>query len=271
MQRIEFCWPQGKSGALTTSWDDGTEHDRHLVDILNNAGCKGTWNLGNASLGKTTAMGAWRNYISSSEIQGLFAGHEVAVHGVNHPFLPSLPDDIIRSEFLENRSFLEDLVGYPVRGCALPYGESNERVRTIARSCGLEYLRPVTAHQNFFIPADFLDWTTTCHHAENLSALWELFCTCSRRDKLMFIWGHSYEFHDTDSWSLIEAFAKKAGADSTVWQATNIEIVDYISAWRALRFSMNCSLVQNLSHYRIWLYANRKQMVVEPGATLLLN
>ncbi|HBD10247.1 MAG TPA: polysaccharide deacetylase, partial [Syntrophobacteraceae bacterium] len=78
MTPISFSWPRGKAAALTSSWDDGTIHDRKLVSILNRWGLKGTWNLNSGTLGLTAAQSGWQDYIDASEGKDLYAGHGVA-------------------------------------------------------------------------------------------------------------------------------------------------------------------------------------------------
>ena len=41
----EIIFPNGKSKAFTMSYDDGTIHDRRLVEIMNRYGIRGTFNL----------------------------------------------------------------------------------------------------------------------------------------------------------------------------------------------------------------------------------
>ncbi|MDD3117931.1 MAG: polysaccharide deacetylase family protein, partial [Victivallales bacterium] len=213
MKRIDFAWPQGLSGALTTSWDDGTEFDRRLVEILNAHGIKGTFNLNSGMFGFTREQSKWKNYISADEVASLYAGHEVAVHTVSHPWLQRLSDDMIRSEVLEDRRTLEQLVGYPVRGMALPYGTDDERVRAILRSAGIVYVRPVVRNSEpFALPGDFMNWQVTAHHKNDIRLLWKEFVEYhSHSDKLFYLWGHSYEFADNNNWNLIEEFALYAG------------------------------------------------------------
>ena len=45
MKKIGYRYPQGKMKALTMSYDDGTIHDRRLVEIFNAHGIKGTFHL----------------------------------------------------------------------------------------------------------------------------------------------------------------------------------------------------------------------------------
>jgi hypothetical protein len=61
MKTISLCWKDGKTGARTTSWDDGGIADRQLVTILNKHGLKGTWNL----------CSGRRRYLACHQLPGL--------------------------------------------------------------------------------------------------------------------------------------------------------------------------------------------------------
>ena len=61
--------------------------------------------------------------------------------------------------------------------------------------------------------------------------------------------GHSYEFADDDNWSCIEGLCSTLNKqDSDIWFATNIEIFDYVTAFRRLEYGAEGSLVYNLPH-----------------------
>ena len=53
----EIIFPNGKSKAFTMSYDDGTIHDRRLVEIMNRYGIRGTFNLNAGFLGQTCWIG----------------------------------------------------------------------------------------------------------------------------------------------------------------------------------------------------------------------
>ncbi|MEJ0000406.1 MAG: hypothetical protein WDO13_15365 [Verrucomicrobiota bacterium] len=55
--------------------------------------------------------------------------------------------------------------------------------------------------------------------------------------RLLYVWGHSYEFDRDKNWELIEQFGAKVGGRDDIWYATNIEIVDYCEALRRVEFS----------------------------------
>ena len=262
MPRVDFRWPGHKVGAVTTSWDDGTIHDRRLVELLNRCGLKGTFNLNSGRLGNKPKEG--HEIVSADEVKSLYAGHEVACHSVTHPSLQELADDQIRAELLEDRRRLEQLVGYPVRGFALPNGSWDHRVLRIARECGLVYSRPVTPQQYFTPPLDFMDWQPTTHHKGDLAALWQKFTWCRRAAKLFCLWGHSYEFHTDQNWQIIEDFAALAGREETVWHATNLQVYEYLTAWRQLQFTVDQGLMRNVSHLMLWYSCAGKTGTIQP-------
>ena len=80
MIRYQFLrFPQGKTKALTFSYDDGCREDLRVSDVLSSHGLKGTFNLtGNVIRGK--------NALSTEDIITHFLdrGHEIAVHGLFH-------------------------------------------------------------------------------------------------------------------------------------------------------------------------------------------
>lgn len=270
MNRIDFAWPEGREGALTTSWDDGTEFDRQLVEIFNQNGIKGTFNLNSGKLGSVRTENGWNNYIRADEVKSLYSGHEVAVHTVSHPWLQRQADDMILSEVIEDRANLEKLVGYPVRGMALPFGSQDARVGAILKAAGIVYVRPVQqSGYRFDLPGDFMNWTVTCHHKADLPALWQEFMASKRNtDKLFYLWGHSYEFNNDDNWQAIEAFSQLAGQASNIWHATNIEIYDYVTAWRNLRCSVDVSSLQNITATRVWFLHQGRLQSIAPGETV---
>ena len=268
IDRIDFAWPEGKSGALTTSWDDGTIHDRRLVAMMNRYGIKGTWNLNSSSLGVDAQSSGWKSRVSAAEVASLYAGHEVAAHSATHPSLSRIPDAQIRAEMLADRAALERLVGYPVTGMALPNGAGGARVRDMLRACGFVHCRPVTTTQRFDLPEDFMDWLTTCHDSADLPALWTAFNKDRQSDKLFYLWGHSYEFDDRGDWDRMEAFCKMAGETPGIWHATNMEICRYVTAWRSLVCTLDMSAVENPSGVTIWFRHGAELRQVDPGRTV---
>jgi peptidoglycan-N-acetylglucosamine deacetylase len=271
MSPISFSWPHGKAGALTSSWDDGTIHDRRLVSIYNRSGLKGTWNLNSGMLGLTAAQSGWKDYIDAAEVKDLYAGHEVACHTVRHPLLHRLPKEYIFSEVIEDRRNLERLVGYPVRGMALPFAHGCDAwVTTQLQAAGILYLRAITEKASFDPPGDFFAWAVTCHHKANWVKLWQKFQSRPQPDKVFFLWGHSYEFEADNNWDLIETFARHVSIEAAVWHASNMEIYEYVTAWRNLQCGVEMTCAKNSSGVTLWVRVGDRLRTIGPGEVIAL-
>ncbi len=259
--KFEMLFMDGKTKALTLSYDDGTVHDRRLVGLMNKYGIRGTFNLnaGTFSLKETIEKDGVKtdfSRIDSDEVKELYQGHEVASHTLTHPSLTELPSNMAAAEVIKDKEFLEGLTGEIVRGFAYPYGTYSEEVERVLQVCGVEYARTVVSTNDFVIPRNFLEWHPTCHHdSPKLMELAEEFCEREGNSpRLFYLWGHSYEFAQNDNWQMIEEFFQYvSGYRDRIWMASNLEIMDYVKAFSHLKWSMDGRIVYNPSGIRLWL------------------
>jgi len=255
-----MLFPGGLRRALTMSYDDGQVHDRRLVAIFNAHGIRGTFNLVSGTLDK-------EGYLTRAEVKSLFASHEVAAHTVTHPPLTKQTDEVITREVMDNRADLERLVGYPVRGLAYPGGDADQRVAEFLPKLGIAYARLVAGTTWMATPdRNPLAWNCTCHHNDCLKQVdrllgWESY------PALLSIWGHSYEFEEQGTWSMIEQFCARLGGRQDIWYATNIEVFDYLAAVRALRVSADGGLIANPSAIPVWIDFEGRAVELKPGVT----
>ena len=259
--QIFMRFPEGRDRALTLSYDDGVEQDARLMDILDENGIKATFNLNSgryAPEGKVYEVGTIHRPFSESAATELYSNpnHEVAVHSLTHPHLEAMSPATVAYEIIKDRENLEAQFGIIVRGMAYPYGTLNDTVVEVLKSCGIAYARTVVSTKKFTLPTDWLRMPATCHHkAPELMELAESFITkkVSRNDPLLFyLWGHSYEFEADNNWNVIEEFAAYMGNRDNVWYATNIEIYEYIEAYKRLVFSVDGSIVHNPTSVDLW-------------------
>lgn len=264
MNRIRFgFYPHGKRKALTMSYDDGKDFDRRLVEIFNKYGIRGTFHLNSSSIGKN-------GFISEDDVKVTFAGHEVSCHSLTHPYLDRISSEEVIQEIMVDRTNLERLCGYPVRGMSYPSGSYSADLITQLRFLGMSYSRTVKATNSFNIPEDFMQWHPTCHHKGDIISKLESFKKDNRPLSLFYVWGHSYEFPKDNNWDLIEDFCNKASGDDSIWYATNIEIYDYITALRALRFSADRQLVFNPSAADVWIDVDGVPVEIKSGIVTCL-
>ena len=266
MNKVTFdLFPGGVRRCLTMSYDDGSPEDEQLIGIFNRYGIKGTFHVNSNSV---------QAKHPGKDIAQLYAGHEVSCHMVNHPFPDRIPAMAALQQIMEDKRALERAVGYVVRGMSWPQGAYTDEVIRLARDCGMEYSRTTKATGKFFpLPQDFLQWHPTCHHnKEDIVAKADEFLEEDRYGhmRLFYVWGHSYEFPRDDNWDMMEAFCRKIGGRDNVWYATNIQIVDYVNAMRALRMSADLDKFRNLSALDVWFSVNGEPVCCKAGQSLSL-
>lgn len=277
---IEMLFPEAKSKAIILSYDDGRVQDRQLVKLMNKYNLKGTFHLNSNKLGMT-------DYLTKNEIKELFKGHEVSIHSFNHPNLTTLSKIDIVYEVIEDRKELEFLMNYPIRGMAYPFGNNNDLVIETLKGLGIEYARTVEDTYHFKIPENFLKWHPSIHqfskaywipnNPENDAKELSLFYKTiedflqTKELALLDVWGHSWEMgNDNKRWEETEKFFKSIANNSSIYYTSQIDLVDYINAFKNLKFSVNKNMVFNPSSSTIFFRFKGKNQKVLAGETLYL-
>lgn len=282
--KIEMLFPEGKNKALILSYDDGAKQDRKLVELMNKYQLIGTFHLNSNKLSTNNYF----DYLNKDEIKDLYKGHEVSVHSANHPNLPDISKIDVIYEILEDRKELERLMGYPVRGMAYPFGNTDDAVIEAIKGLGIEYARTVGDSYNFEIPKDFLRWHPTMH--QFAKAYWEpnqpekdikelaLFyktidAFLQAKDlAVLDIWGHSWEMGtDQKKWDETEKFFNLLANNQAIYYTSQIDLVDYINAYRNLKFSVDKNNVTNPSSINVHIKINTKVFNVLAGTTMELT
>jgi len=278
--RIEMLFPQGKSKALILSNDDGTIADRKLVKLMNDYGLKGTFHLNSNKLDT-------KGYLAKGEIKNLFSGHEVSVHSANHPGLSGMSKIDIVYEVIEDRKELEKLTGITVRGMAYPFGSYDNVVLEAINGLGIEYARTVADTYNFSIPKDFLIWHPSIHQfgkayfipndsandKKELASFYKLVGDFIKSDTLALldVWGHSWENEGAgNKWVEMENFFKLISNRKDIHYTTQIDLVDYINAYKNLKFSVDKNLVKNLSSIDVYIKIDGKVYKVAGGTQVVI-
>lgn len=268
---IHKRYPRFLTKAITLSFDDGRDFDRKMVEILNKYGIKCTFNLNSNRIEDS------ERHVNADEIKELYLGHEVASHTCSHPHLQYLDSSGIVSEIINDRRKLEDIVGAPVRGFAYPYGlTETEGMIDCIRSCGIKYARTTVSTGGFELPLDLLRLKPTCHQSDGrLYELIERFFAPDDtahpwriKPQLFYIWGHSYEYEN--AWEKLEDMCRAISGREDVWYATNIEIIDYITAFDCLERSANGRYIHNPTDKTLYAVIHGKNVIIESGKSYTL-
>ncbi len=260
---MKLKFPEGKSKALTFSYDDGRIYDRRLVEVFSHYGMKATFHLNSGVLGKL-------GFVGSGEVKQLYYGHEVACHSVTHPFFNELSQGQMIREILEDRQALECYTNRFVRGFSYPFGEYSDRLIAIAKSLGIVYARTVEDTMNYNLPSDFMLWNPTSHHDKVTETLMDDYLNppIFRNMALMYIWGHSFEFEQNNNWNHIVQICERLQGREDIWYATNMEIYEYVTAMRSLVLSADGKILYNPTSIPVYFVIGNRVTCILSGETI---
>ena len=220
----------GKRKAVTFSYDDGIEMDKRLVEIFNRYGLKCTFNLNSGIQSSNNSFTKGDVLIRRMNLTGLpkvYRGHEIAAHCLTHANLPKFDDETVYNEISRDKFNLEQMFECKIRGMAYPYGAYDERIMKIAADCGICYARTVKERDDFLINDNLLALETSRHHDKG-----DIFDMIDRfidlktdSPKMLYIWGHSYEFEVNKNWERIEEICRRIAGKDDIFYGTNREVL----------------------------------------------
>lgn len=266
-------FPGRKRKAFTLSYDDAWPQDRALIALMNKYGLKGTFNLNSGE----------KKFTDITDIKELYNGHEIASHALTHVYLDRVSPQTATYEIMKDRENLEKTFGGSIRGFAYPYTAFNHDTPQLLRNCGIAYARTAGCTGQFSMPGDWYRWNPTCSSdkIDDLMVCCDeflknkpIFNQCS----LLYVYGHSNNLDKENCWEKLEAFFKKISAKEDIWYATNIEICDYISAFKNLVMSVDGNYIFNPTNTTLSLVytgtdfiAGGKEFEIKPGEHIYLN
>lgn len=216
-----------RDAVFTVSWDDGYPADRRLGDLLAKYGIAGTFYI-------PTRNGEGRAVMEMADIAALAQGFEIGGHTWDHAVLPGLPLDNAFDQISRNKTWLEQVIGAPVRGFCYPRGKLDSATTALVKKAGYSYARttrvfctnctadcflmPTTMqffpHDKSVYPRNLLRGPlrrerirmfVTAMHSKNL---------CERALRMIdlgleaggviHMWGHSWEIEAYDLWKDLE-------------------------------------------------------------------
>lgn len=246
----KIVFPEGKRKAITFSYDDGQIHDRRLAAMFDKYNLKATFHLNSGTLDTP-------GFMTTNELNTVYANHEIACHGVQHLWPRHLSKEQIVNEIWEDRKALEAKTGRIVNGMSYAFGEYSEQFVTTAKALGILYSRTVNAIHGFNCPADFMEWHPSVHHNDLFEDDTLLNRFLNPEDyldmPLLYIWGHSFEFEREQTWDKMEALCEKVANHDNVWYTTNIDYYRYMQAVRSLESSADGKLLRNNTNTPIWI------------------
>ena len=292
LESVQLTYPGYYQKAITFSYDDlNITQDARLIEIFDDAGIKATFNLVTNKLDNKSES-------EKQQIIDMYEGHETANHSYNHLryYLTEKDEEVINGtyDFVPYDSVVEDIqrgsddiekyTGEKPIGFVWPYRdpkyrdgydpavrEDYDQIISYIKNMGVKYIRPIQTTGTFDLPSDWYDWRATCHHEELGTYLPEfLNLEPDGELKLMYVWGHSFEFDETyrpqDAdrvrWSGIEEYARMIKERTDIWKATNAEIYYYVEALKLVDIDYSANTITNNSDMDVYAIINGIQMII---------
>lgn len=73
------------------------------------------------------------------------------------------------------------------------------------------------------------------------------------------------------NWDRMEEFCRRIGGKDDIWYATNMEIYDYIQAYKQLEFSLDGATVYNPTATDVYFECERKNYLVKAGECIRIG
>lgn len=267
---IKKLYPQGKGKAFSVSYDDGVLQDVRFVNLLNQYGLKGTFNLNSGLMENEFEWihetGCIVKRLSKENVLSLYDGHEVASHTLTHPFMQEKTENEIMKELETDKKNLEKLFGSKIKGFAVPFDYYSDLIESCVKKCGFEYARiseeslSFAPHKNSEI--NYHRWKSTIFHLDaSLEKLTEDFIQTDEELALFQIAGHTYDFDTENMWDKIETILKKISLQKDILPMTTIEIIDYLKAMEQVEITENHII--NNSEQTLWFLVDNVVHEVE--------
>jgi peptidoglycan/xylan/chitin deacetylase (PgdA/CDA1 family) len=119
---------------LTTSWDDGHPLDFKIADMLSRFGLTGTFYIPHSAPNIT---------MSREQIRDLGSAFEIGSHTINHVFLDGATDEQARTEIIDSKAWVQDVMGKPCPMFCPPGGKFADRDIKLIREAGYSGFRSV--------------------------------------------------------------------------------------------------------------------------------
>ncbi len=135
----EYTEGQQENKVLIT-FDDGFEDIyTNALPVLQRHDMTATVFVVSGFIGKSSTWDTLspRRHLNKNHIRSMHSlGIEIASHTVTHPNLCFLSDKEIRSELMDSKYCLEEVIGAPICSISFPFGHWNRRIWHIAKECG---------------------------------------------------------------------------------------------------------------------------------------
>jgi peptidoglycan/xylan/chitin deacetylase (PgdA/CDA1 family) len=222
---------------VTTSYDDGSELDLKLAELLDKYGIKGTFYIPKSYLD---------NPLQREDIIAIDQKFEIGAHTLNHVDLTAISLEEAKKEIVGSKTYLEDLLGHNISMFCYPKGHYNGNIKRLVRTSGFMAARTCIPG-SFNPPEDPYEWPISLAASNSSPRMtlkiwrrsgisirslldWEiraklLFDLALKKGGIYHIWGHSWVIEKHRQWFKLERVLSYLSNQEGVLYMTNGEAI----------------------------------------------
>lgn len=230
---------------VTTSWDDGHILDVKLAALLKQYGVRGTFYVSPRDREFPQEV-----LLTDAQVRELSNDFEIGAHTMTHPVLPSIDPVIAEKEIVNSKTYLENVLGKPVRSFCYPRGAYRTSDVRAVKEAGFRFARTVQRFKTVIDPKRPFTVPTSIHAYDHFSDVWgvlklarfnpfvfwklyhdwaaqaiALFDQTRKRGGIFHLWGHSWEVALHNDWRRLEEVIRYIGNHPDVRYVTNSELL----------------------------------------------
>ena len=214
------------------SFDDGTIHDKKLIEILNKYNLKATFNLNSGLDDFVWYLGDTKiERLKLKENVRLYDNHEVCAHSLTHPRLDECSKENLDFEVRRDKENLEKIFNRTINGFATPFETYNQDVIDKIKECGFKFARVANRSTSTLHKESIFELAVDCLTFENnVKEKLEAFLSNSLDEDFFVIAGHSYEYYVNNTWCEFESLCHYISQTQNLKTITTTEFVNKLLA-----------------------------------------
>jgi len=231
---------------ITTSWDDGHPLDFKIASLLEYYGLKGTFYIPKSN--------PENEVMNEDNIIRLGEKFEIGGHTIHHSSLNSSDSDFLKSEIIEGKIWMDNLLSMSTICFCYPKGLYTTLAVNIVKEAGYKYARTVELlqtevinhhlaptslqlykHSNLVYLINpirrsgfigFLNFLKNNRLENKLESLTNLMLdNIEENDGIFHLWGHSWEIENENLWNDLEKVLKICSKRDNFSKMSNSELV----------------------------------------------